>query len=435
MDINQINQLREALLHSPENISLRKLVANELKKIAEYNEAAGEYKLILKQEPDNQEIMISLADCYYRTGNCSTAIVVLENLLSENEYDLEALVLYTRLLIHENSIEKAISVYQKVLSIQPSFVDEEIDKILRLGNSASESEIEIDESVFVERPDISFADVGGMEQVKKEVELKIITPLKHPELYAVYGKKTGGGILLYGPPGCGKTHLAKATAGEIDSKFISVGINDILDMWIGNSEKNLHEIFETARYNKPCVLFFDEIDALGASRSDMRHSAGKQTINQFLSELDGLTSNNDGILILGATNAPWHLDPAFRRPGRFDRIIFVGPPDAKSREDILKIHLKGKPLDKISYESLAKVTEKFSGADLKAVIDIAIEEKLEEAIQTGKPKPLSTNDILKAVKKHIPSTQEWFTKARNYALYANDSGLYDDILKYLNIKK
>src|SRR5437588_864282 len=127
-------------------------------------------------------------------------------------------------------------------------------------------------SVEVERPGMGFADVGGMEPLKEEIRLKIIHPMNHPELYKAYGKPIGGGILLFGPPGCGKTHLARATAGEIRAGFLAIGINDVLDMWIGNSEKNLHALFEQARANIPCVLFFDEVDALGASRSDLRHS-------------------------------------------------------------------------------------------------------------------------------------------------------------------
>jgi len=158
-------------------------------------------------------------------------------------------------------------------------------------------------------------------------------------------------------------------------------------------------------------------------------------INQFLSELDGVDGDNDGILVLGATNAPWHLDPAFRRPGRFDRIIFVAPPDDESRETILKLQLKDKPKTDIDYVLLAKKTPDYSGADLNAVIDIAIESKLEESIKTGIPQPLTTKDILSALKLHRPSTRDWFNSAKNYALYANDSGLYDDILTYLNIKK
>jgi SpoVK/Ycf46/Vps4 family AAA+-type ATPase len=274
-----------------------------------------------------------------------------------------------------------------------------------------------------------------MESVKKEIELKIIKPLLHPELYKAYGKKIGGGILLYGPPGCGKTFMAKATAGQVKAKFINVGLNDILDMWIGNSEKNLHEIFELARHNKPCVLFIDEIDALGASRSDMKHSSGRHLINQFLQELDGIDSTNEGVLIIGATNTPWNLDPAFRRPGRFDRIVFVPPPDTVTRESILRLKLNNKPTGTIDLQTIARKSENYSGADIDAIIDIAIEQKLESSFSDGIPKPLETNDLLNALKKHKPSTQEWFSTAKNFAMFANDSGLYDDILTYMKIKK
>ena len=199
----------------------------------------------------------------------------------------------------------------------------------------------------VERPKTTFRDVGGMDVLKEEIGIKIIYPLQHPELYRAYGKQIGGGILLYGPPGCGKTHLARATAGEISAGFISVGINDVLEMWIGNSERNLHGLFAQARENKPCVLFFDKVDALGGRRSDMSSGNSRQLINQFLAEMDGLSGNNDGVLILAATNAPWHVDPAFRRPGRFDRILFVPPPDEAARAAILRIHCQGKPLENI----------------------------------------------------------------------------------------
>ena len=145
-------------------------------------------------------------------------------------------------------------------------------------------------------------------------------------------------------------------------------------MWIGQSEKNLHALFDQARHSQPCVLFFDEVDALAASRTDLKQSAGRQVINQFLAELDGVQASNDGLLILAATNAPWHLDSAFRRPGRFDRIVFVPPPDLPARAEILRVLLKGKPVETIDHDLLAKKTDGFSGADLKAVIDVAIEE-------------------------------------------------------------
>ena len=292
------------------------------------------------------------------------------------------------------------------------------------GGSPLEGEIEL--------PAVAFKDVGGMESVKEEIRLKIIHPLEHAELYKAYGKPIGGGILMYGPPGCGKTHLARATAGEVKAGFLAVGIHDVLDMYIGNSEKQLHAVFEQARRNRPCVLFFDEVDAIGASRTDMRHSAGRHLINQFLAELDGVSVSNEGVLILAATNAPWHLDTALRRPGRFDRILFVPPPDAAARESILRLLCHGKPVDGIEYDKIATRTRDFSGADLKAVVDIAIEAKLLAAMKTGLT-PLRTSDLVAAASRVKPTTKEWFSTARNYALYSNQGGTYDDILKYLKL--
>ena len=285
----------------------------------------------------------------------------------------------------------------------------------------------------LERPQINFNDVGGMDHLKEEIALKIVYPLQHPEMYRAYGKTIGGGILMYGPPGCGKTHLARATAGEIKAGFMAIGINDVLDMWIGNSERNLHEVFAQARNNTPCVIFFDEVDALGGRRSDMQSGTGRHLINQFLSEMDGVEHSNDGVLVLAATNAPWHVDPAFRRPGRFDRVLFVPPPDEPARAGILRLHCRNKPTEHLDYDALAKKTDHFSGADLQAVIDQAVEAKLREAMKTGIPKPLTTKDLLAAAKSLKPTTTEWFATARNYAIYSNQGGVYDDVLKYLKL--
>jgi SpoVK/Ycf46/Vps4 family AAA+-type ATPase len=357
-----------------------------------------------------------------------------------------AYLTHAKLLAGVGEVAQAVMAYKRAVEMDGSLADAEFAG--RLGIGASEPNSEVLEgkvraargededrppSRDVERPRINFSDIGGMEKLKDEIRLKIIHPLKHPELYKAYGKPIGGGILMYGPPGCGKTYLARATAGEIAAAFLSVGINDVLDMWIGNSERNLHALFEQARDHKPCVLFFDEVDALGASRSDMRHHAGRQLINQFLAELDGVKASNEGVLILAATNAPWHLDSAFRRPGRFDRVLFVPPPDAAARAAILRLHCKGKPTQEIEYDHLGKKTDQFSGADLKAVIDVAVERKLEEALSAGVPKPLTTKDLLAAIGTLKPTTKEWFATARNYALYSNQGGIYDEILKYLRI--
>lgn len=437
MDQESIDQLKEALSFSPNNIPLRLHLADLLFKLKRFDESEIEFQEVLNFQQDNSKAKFGLATIYFEKGNFSVCNVVLEELIQQKNASEEVYVLHMMALIEEKLFTEAVSVYQEYQREHPGFVHMDMEEKLKIHSGSSEADdMDISDLMgFMSKPDVNFSHVGGMDVVKKEIEMKIIFPLKHPEMYKAYGKKTGGGILLYGPPGCGKTFIAKATAGEVNAQFISVGLNEILDMWIGNSEKNLHEVFERARAYAPCVLFFDEIDALGASRSDMRQSAGRHLINQFLLELDGVESNNDGVLVLGATNSPWHLDPAFRRPGRFDRIIFVPPPDDPARESIFKLKLENKPLDQIDYSKIIKLTKEYSGADIEAIIDIAIESKLHESMKTGIPQPIQTKDILNAINKHFASTKEWFTQARNFALYANESGLYDDILKYLNIKK
>ncbi len=438
MDNNTVEQLKEALQLSPDNIPLRLHLAETLLYLSRFDEAEEEFKTVLSQDGNHPKAKLGLSKVFYANGDYSKCNVILEALVQSGLADFDALLLYTRALVKENKLGQAIDVYKKVMKLNPGFSDEELDgqlKVTTIPMDDGELDATLDDPLFLQKPELRFEDVGGMDDVKKEIDLKIIQPLKHPELYKAYGKKVGGGILLYGPPGCGKTYLAKATAGQVNAQFITVSLNDILDMYIGNSERNLHQVFEMARANTPCVLFFDEIDALGASRSDMKQSSNRHLINQFLQELDGVENDNEGILVIGATNAPWHLDNAFRRPGRFDRIIFVPPPDLPARESIFKLKLKDKPVSAMDYGGLSKKTEEYSGADIEALIDIAIEGVLEKAIEQGVPQPLTTKDLQQAIKKHKPSTREWFASAKNFALYANESGLYDEILKYMKIKR
>lgn len=441
--------LREALRLSPDNIPLRLHLADTLLGFGRPEEAEKEYRQGLSAAPDDVRLKLGLANAFYQQGKNSHALVIIEEMVKASDAPGKAHLIYSRLLVRSGDIERAVWQYKRAVELDPSATDAELATRLgiRAGGEAPDEtsdvvdgkvraawEAEPDEdSTEVERPKINFKDVGGMEALKDEIRMKIIHPLTHSDLYKAYGKTIGGGILMYGPPGCGKTHLARATAGEIRAGFMSIGINDILEVWIGRSEQNLHVVFERARRNKPCVLFFDEVDALAASRADMRTSGGRHTINQFLSEMDGVEASNDGVLILAATNAPWHIDSAFRRPGRFDRILFVPPPDAPARAAIVRILVRGKPVQDIDYDQIARKTDGFSGADLKAVVDLAVEAKLREAMKEGIPKPLTTRDLLSAAGQVKPSTKEWFATARNYALYSNQGGTYDDILKYLKL--
>lgn len=444
MKNNDIESLKEALENSPDNVPLRLMLADKYFYLNQIDLSEIEYQTVLDLDKNNIKAKEGLAEIYFRRNKYSAVIVIVEELIARQKVTERMLVICAKSLVREKSIEEAQEIYEKIINHNPDFEDKELDENLRMPSYDYDDDEfedlpfgmgydnEVDDKYYLmEKPDISFKDVGGMDQVKKEIDLKIIKPLENADLYAAYGKKTGGGILLYGPPGCGKTFIAKATAGQINANFINVGISDILDMWIGRSEKNMQYTFEVARRNTPCVLFFDEVDALGASRSDMKNSSGRHVINQFLSELDGIENTNDNILVIGATNAPWHLDPAFRRPGRFDRIIFVPPPDAASKIKILEIILNNKPKENINYAKVVEHTKNYSGADIKAIVDIAIEDKLTMALQTGIPEPLTTQDLIAATKRHHASTKEWFNTAKNYAMFANESGIYDEILKYV----
>jgi SpoVK/Ycf46/Vps4 family AAA+-type ATPase len=284
---------------------------------------------------------------------------------------------------------------------------------------------------IAESTTLKLADVAGMEQVKRRLNLAFLAPLRNPEMMKMYGKTLRGGLMLYGPPGCGKTFIARATAGEMGARFVSVGLADVLDMYLGQSERNLHEIFETARRNAPCVLFFDEIDALGRKRSQMRNSAGREAVNQLLAELDSVGNDNRGVFVLAATNHPWDVDSALRRPGRLDRTLLVLPPDARAREAVLRYHVTGKPVEALDFAWLAGKTEGYSGADLAHLCESAAELAMEEAMASGKPRPLALADFKKALKDVKPSTRAWFETARNYAMFANEGGAYDELLDYL----
>jgi transitional endoplasmic reticulum ATPase len=441
-----VRALREALKVSPDNVPLRQHLAETLLNLGQTEEAEQEYRQALALKPEESQLKLGLARAFYQQGKHSQSLVIVEDLLRRSDTPPFAYLIHARLLLNSGAVQQAVSQYRQAVALDPTIADPDFAERLGIDNENTTNAVvdgrvrasivddlpDLDDGKL-ERPEISFQDVGGMDAVKDEIRLKIIYPLTQADLYRAYGKTIGGGILLYGPPGCGKTYLARATAGEINSSFISVGINDVLDMWLGNSERNLHEIFEQARDHQPCVLFFDEVDALAANRTDLRQSSSRMVINQFLSELDGVKSSNEGVLILAATNAPWHLDSAFRRPGRFDRILFVPPPDGTARAAILRLLCRGKPVDEIDYDHISKKTENFSGADLKAVVDVAVERKLQEAMRSGIPKPLCTKDLTAAAATVKPSTKEWFATARNYALYANEGGLYDDILKYLKM--
>jgi len=287
----------------------------------------------------------------------------------------------------------------------------------------------------VEVSTVRLEDVGGMTAVKERLELAFLGPLRNPELRKMYGKSLRGGLMLYGPPGCGKTFLARAIAGEMAAKFLSLSIVDVLDMWLGTSERNLHELFQAARRHAPCVLFLDEVDALGHKRSQLNTSAMRTLGNQLLAELDGMEGDNEGVFVLAATNAPWDVDPALRRPGRLDRMVLVLPPDPPARATILQYHLRGRPIANIDLEQLVRRTEHFSGADLAHLCETAAEYAMADSIRRGEVRMIGQQDFNLALKEVRASTGPWFSTARNVAMFANETGAYDDLTAYLKNRK
>ncbi len=280
---------------------------------------------------------------------------------------------------------------------------------------------------------LTFADVGGLDDVKRQIHRRIIAPREKPGLFQRFGRRAGGGVLLYGPPGCGKTMLARATAGESRSSFIEVSIAEILDRYMGQSEKRIVAAFGEARQRKPAILFFDEIEALAARRHYDSDNSKATLVSTFLSTFDGMAEANEGILVLAATNVPWAVDSAFRRPGRFDRVIFVPPPDRAARRSILQALLADKPVAPgVDLDKIAAATSGYSGADLTNIVETAIDLAIEQEMSGAATPMLSRAHLQDALAEVKPTTLEWLSTARNYAKYAAEPGLYGDLLTFLD---
>ncbi len=283
----------------------------------------------------------------------------------------------------------------------------------------------------VERSTLTLADVGGMRQVKERLTAAFLAPMQHPELRKLYGKSLRGGMLLYGPPGCGKTFIGRAIAGELGVHFLNVGLADVLDMYMGTSERNIQDVFRLARSSAPVVVFLDEVDALGQKRSLTRSSGMRTTVNQLLTELDGVSGQNEGVFVIGATNQPWDVDQALRRPGRLDRTLLVLPPDAEARESIFRHHLAHRPVEGIDVRWLARSSDGYSGADIAHVCETASEKALLEGVRTGNARMIQMQDLEAALAEVRSSTGPWFDAARNVVQFANEDGTYNELRDYM----
>jgi SpoVK/Ycf46/Vps4 family AAA+-type ATPase len=401
-DPSVVAALRAACDADPGNRALRLHLASTLLAGGDPGGALDEARVVLATAPDDGEALAFAADAAEAVGDVGLAAS------------------YRRLAGAVVGDAPATAVPAQGEVVDPG---DEYDQFLRevLADDAANR--------------VTLDDVGGLDDVKRRINASFLGPLRNAELRAMYGTTLRGGLLLYGPPGCGKTFLARAVAGELGARFVAIGLHDVLDMWLGQSEHNLHGIFEHARAMAPAVLFFDEVDALGMKRSNLTQSAGRNVVAQLLTELDSLASDNEGLYVHGATNAPWDVDPALRRPGRFDRTMLVLPPDAAARAAIVELHLRDKPVGRVDVGDIAKRTDGWSGADLRLLCTAAAELALHDSVERGTARPIEHADLRAALKDIRPSTRPWFETARNYASFANQAGEYDELLAYMRANR
>jgi AAA+ superfamily predicted ATPase len=404
----------------------------------------------LAANPDDLPLRLHLAELLLASGDRSGAVTELAAVLASEPANPAARQLMGRALADPASAEPAQAEPAPAEPAQAEPVAPESTAPAPAGGmnfdwSAAEEQLGLDvppmfvdsterpgEAAFdLERPRLTLAEVGGMTQAKQRLEASFLAPLRNPELRRMYRKSLRGGLLMYGPPGCGKTYLARALAGELQAGFLSVQITDILDQLVGNSERNVRELFLAARRAAPCVLFFDEVDALGQRRSQTRNSALRGTINQLLTELDGVEHDNDGVFVLAATNQPWDVDPALRRPGRLDRTVLILPPDEPAREAIFRHHLRHRPIAGIDTGRLAKRTDGLSGADIAYACELAAEHALLASAASGQPRPIGMPDLEHALANLQPSIGPWLETARNLVTFGEDDGTYTELRGYL----
>ncbi|MFH0736960.1 MAG: AAA family ATPase [Candidatus Micrarchaeota archaeon] len=443
-----------------------------------FDKSVADYTKSMELDPQNPIIFNNRGDAFYRKQDFQSAIKDYDKAIQLNPNYLKAF--YNRGLSYASveEYEKAVEDFSKVVKIKPDFAEAyhlrglayeyagtmssavaDYEKTLQLNPELTEAKTHLDgakakkdqegkgggaeggtaDIKMLSKPNMTFNDVAGMAKMKEEIREAVVYPMRNPELARKYGKLGGGGILMYGPPGCGKTFIVKAAAGECQSGFLNAKLSDLLDMYVGNTEKNIHKVFELARKNTPCLLFFDEVEAIGGRRDQQEgQQYMKMAVNQMLYEMDGVEANNQNVLIIAATNAPWDVDPALRRSGRFSKTIYVPAPDYVSRVAILKMHAKKRPLGGfIPFSLLGLATLGYASADLKAIVDDAatipwrqafmgIEKKAEGFIKGGMAKEqaedlakkqvaqraVTLGDFVTAVGKKRSSLPPWYEQAK-----------------------
>ncbi len=419
--------------------------AGELFEENKFDEAIEQYTQAIKIDPNYSSAYFNRALAYAIENKYSEAIRDAEMVMKLEPDSYDAPYIMGLVNEYQQDFAGAKEWYEKALSLNPNYSEakarlSQLKTKMEIASAPQQEKTEaqagVSETVIQEgqikqtkwhKSQITFKDVVGMEKEKKLIYENIILAIKKPELLKAYGKKLGLGVLFYGPPGCGKTYFVNAIGGETNSNVLIARINEIVDMYAGNTEKNMHAIFEQARKNTPCIIFFDEVDALGTKREGAGESGQymRMAVNQFLQEMDGVEKNPEGIFVIGATNQPWDMDPALKRSGRFGEAIYIPPPDYKSRKQAFIYHTRKMPIGRINFGRLARATTGFSNADIMEISDKAALIPAAEEDRTGKRRKIKMSDFLRMIKVHGNTLDEWYAMIRKEIISKTETQIVD----------
>ncbi|MGC8547986.1 MAG: AAA family ATPase [Candidatus Micrarchaeia archaeon] len=430
--------------------------AGELFEQNRFEEAIDLYTQAIKLDPVYSSAYFNRALSYALINRYDNAQLDAEKVMELEPDSYDAPYVMGLIKEYQGNYEEAKEWYTKSLKLNPNYQQakvrlEQLNSKINSTSAAPQAQMQVtsgseptnvkpaeeeNETVVEEgqikkvrwyKSNITFKDVVGLEKQKELIYENIILAIRKPELLRAYGKKLGLGVLFYGPPGNGKTFIVNAIAGETQSNVIVVRIHEIVDMYAGNTEKNLHAVFEQARQHTPCILFFDEIDALGMKRDSggEQMSYMRMAVNAFLTEMDGVEKNPEGIFVIGATNQPWDMDPALKRSGRFGERIYFPPPNYKARKAAFKYNTRNMPLGRISFGRLARATMGFSQADIADVCDKAALIPAVEEDKTGRKRKVMMKDFLRMIKEHGSTLDEWYGMMRKEIISKTETQIVD----------
>lgn len=425
---------------------------NSLFEESKFEEAILEYNAALGIDSKYADAYFNRALTERVTNNFDAAKKDLEMVLSLQPKSADAPLLIGDIAESANDLISARYWYEKSLANNPDYTEaknrlEHIDSLIHVdtGKQGTQQiavkkteEKEVIEEGQIKKlnffkSDVRFYDVIGLDKVKQYLADNVVLAIKKPELFRKYGKKLGVGLLLYGPPGVGKTHIVRAVAGEAGANVIIARVNQIVDMYTGNTEKNLHAIFEQARKNTPCIIFFDELDALGVKRGGDDAGGGNSSalrlaVNQFLVEMSGVEANPEGIYVIGATNNPWDIDPALKRSGRFGDSVYLKPPTYKDRKEMFVYFTKNKPVSNLNYSRLARATMGYSPADIERIADKAAMLPLLHEYAHNIGREYTMKDVMSILKDKDysgSSLDEWYSMVKKDVISKTETSTVD----------